>query len=154
MLQGKTLQQLAAEIERQNSAKQDFLIDTRELSMVPSAKGGELLCVGKDNLPIAVNEIAHGQIGEKMGIPTKYYNRLLKDHPDMLAYNVNELFQREPEKRMVRTMDGKARAFLSSRYRRIDNMEVAEAVLPIIGDMKDASVESCELTEKKCTLKF
>ena len=41
---------------------------------------------------------------------------------------------------MVRTLGGTARAFLSERYRRIDNYEIAEAVLPIISDIKDARV--------------
>ena len=33
---------------------------------------------------------------------------------------------------MVRTLDGKARAFLSDRYHRIDNEQIAEAVLPVL----------------------
>ena len=54
---------------------------------------------------------------------------------------------------MVRTLDGTARAFLSERYRRIDNYEIAEAVLPIISDIKDARVESCEVTDERMYIK-
>jgi hypothetical protein len=52
-----------------------------------------------------------------------------------------------------RTLDGRAMAFLSDKYRRIDNFEIANAVFPMIADMKDASVESCEITEKRMYLK-
>ena len=46
-----------------------------------------------------------------------------------------------------------ARAFLSDRYRRIDNYEIAEAVLPIIADIKDARIESCEVTDERMYIK-
>ena len=48
-------------------------------------------------------------------------------------------------KRMLRTLDGTARALLSDRYRRIDNFEVASAVLPIISRMEGAGVEKPRL---------
>lgn len=54
---------------------------------------------------------------------------------------------------MLRTLDGTARAFLSDRYRRIDNFEVAQTVLPIIGNMPGATVESCELTDSRLYIK-
>jgi len=43
---------------------------------------------------------------------------------------VNALLEREPATRMVRVLDGTARAFLSDRYRRFDNDELLENVLP------------------------
>ena len=52
-----------------------------------------------------------------------------KRQPELLAENVNSWFQREPTQRMVRTLDGTVRAFLSNRYRRIDNLDIAEIVL-------------------------
>ena len=54
---------------------------------------------------------------------------------------------------MLRTLDGTARAFLSNRYRRIDNLEVAEAVLPVIGEMQDARFESCQITDSRMYIK-
>jgi len=75
------------------------------------------------------------------------------DEPELLAANVNTWFQKAPQTRMVRTLDDTARAFLSDRYRRIDNFEVAEAILPLIADMPDATIESCQLTDKRMYLK-
>ena len=75
------------------------------------------------------------------------------ENPELLAQNVNSWFAMTPQKRMVRTLDGNARAFLSERYRRIDNAEIAEAVLPILAEMPDVRIESCEITESKMYLK-
>ena len=38
MKQGRTLSELAAELERQHSAKRDFITDTRSLELVPRLK--------------------------------------------------------------------------------------------------------------------
>lgn len=54
---------------------------------------------------------------------------------------------------MARTLGGTARAFLSNRYRRIDNMEIAKVVLPLIGRMTDAHFESCQITDSRMYIK-
>jgi hypothetical protein len=53
---------------------------------------------------------------------------------------------------MMRTLDGQIRAVLSDKYRRLDNFDLAQAVLPMLFDAK-ASVESCEITDKKIYIK-
>ena len=59
---------------------------------------------------------------------------------------------------MIRSMDygnGRmARALLSDRYRRIDNMEIASAVLPLFAGQADMQVMSCEVTENRMYLKI
>jgi len=157
MLAGRTLQELAIELDRQKNAKADYLADTRQLNM--ALANGTLATVlemdldgSKQNLD--VNSVAHSQIAAQTGIPYKYYNRMQAEDPELLTQNVNAWFQNQPQTRMVRTLDGTARAFLSERYRRIDHYEIAEAVLPMILDMPDATVESCQLTEKRMYLKI
>jgi hypothetical protein len=157
MKAGKSLQELAMEIDRQNSAKKDYIAYTGEMTMKVENRGDGnkiapvLSIPGMD--PFGINEIAHNQIGEKLGIPSRYYDRMRNEQPELLAENVNTWFRKEPSRRMVRTLDGTARAFLSERYRRIDNYEIAGAIFPMIAEMKDASVESCEITEKRMYLK-
>ena len=63
------------------------------------------------------------------------YQRMRDQAPELLAANVNEWFQQKPERRMVRTLDGQMRAFLSDRYRRLDNFDLALAVLPVLKEM-------------------
>lgn len=46
----------------------------------------------------------------------------MDEAPELLAQNLNCWFTKEPAQRMLRTLDGTARAYLSNRYRRIDNL--------------------------------
>ncbi len=86
-------------------------------------------------------------------MPKRFYDRMLENHPDVLADTVNALFQREPERRMIRTLDGHARAFLSDRYRPLDNDELAEVVFPALAEL-DVEILSCEITERRLYVKF
>lgn len=157
MKSGLTLNELAAELTRQQRAKADYLVPTQNLSM--GTFGSNLFLQmtdgngGGELEPLEIGQIAHRQIATYLGIPAKYYEKMLGEAPELLAYNTNHWFQHEPETRMVRTMDGVTRAFLSNRYRRIDNYEVASAVLPIIGEMVDAQIESCQITESRMYIK-
>jgi len=54
---------------------------------------------------------------------------------------------------MIRTLDGQVRAVLSERYRRLDNYDLAENVLPILQRLDGARFESVELTDTKMYLK-
>lgn len=156
MKEGRTLIELAQELERQNRMKKDYIVDTRSLVMDASEKNQSLtLRDPSRSLQIItnVNELAHRQIGTALKIPATYYDRMMKENPQLLADNVNSWFQMNPTSRMIRTLDGTTRAFLSNRYRRIDNFEIAETVLPIIGEMKDARIESCEVTDQKMYIK-
>lgn len=156
MKYGRTLTELAMELDRQRSAKRDFLLDTRSIIMDTTDDGQQLTLQNPQqhmNTILRVNDIAHGQIGQALGIPAKYYNKMRSENPELLTANVNSWFNQNPAMRMVRTLDGTARAFLSDRYRRIDNYEIAEAVLPIIGDLPDARIESCEVTDERMYIK-
>ena len=155
MKAGKTLQELAIELDRQQAVKKDMIVDMGALSM-DTGEAGLALQVTGGNMAAkyGINDIAHRQIGQTLKIPALYYDRMRAEYPELLAQNVNGWFARTPDtKRMLRTMDGTARALLSDRYRRIDNFEVASAVLPIISGMDGASVESCELTDSRMYLK-
>lgn len=155
MKAGKTLQELAIELDRQQTVKKDMIVDMGALSMDTSEAGLALQVTGGNMAAqYGINDIAHRQIGQTLKIPALYYDRMRTEYPELLAQNVNGWFARTPDmKRMLRTMDGTARALLSDRYRRIDNFEVASAVLPIISSMDGASVESCELTDSRMYLK-
>ena len=156
MKEGRTLMEMAQELERQRAAKKDYISDTRNLRMDATGDGLQLsLRDDRSHVVhmLGVNDNAHRQIGAALGIPAKYYDKMQKELPDLLAQNVNAWFDAEPQAKMIRTMDGRARAFLSDRYRRIDNYEIAQTVLPILGELEDAHVESCEVTENRMYIK-
>jgi hypothetical protein len=157
MKAGMTIMEMASEVRRQSSEKADYIVDTRRLEMEAFGNGIVMKMLNDDRVdmiePLDVRQIAHRQIGARIKIPATYYDRMLEGNPELLAQNVNSWFQREPEQRMLRTLDGSARAFLGNTYRLIDNFEILQAVLPIIGEIEDARFESCQVTESKMYIK-
>ena len=118
MKTGKSVGELCNELERQNNTKKDLIVDTRRLSMNNSENGIVLdVTDNRDNNifinRLGINDIAHRQIGTELKIPAPYYERMRGEYPELLALNVNSWFYREPNRRMVRTLDGQARAFLT-----------------------------------------
>lgn len=172
MKTGRSLQELAAELDRQNNSKKDYIVGTDSLEMVlPEAvtlhdayrEGFNTVQTVVDTKPpvmammgmadrFAVGDHTHSQIASHLKIPKRFYDDMLGSNPDLLSVTVNTLFRRQPAPRMVRTLDGKARAFLSNRFRPIDNFEVAQVALEILADTQ-AQVASCEVTDNKMYLK-
>jgi hypothetical protein len=97
--------------------------------------------------------LARRQLADKLKIPYAYFERMREDQPALLDRNVNTWLQSEDERRMLRTLDGQVRAVLSDRYRRLDNFDLAESVLPILQQLPEVRFESVELTETKMYLK-
>lgn len=154
MKQGKTLAELGRELQRQRLNRQDFLADTRSLEMESDSYGSMLnLSLEGKSLSFIVGETAHQQIAARLNIPFRYYKKMQDESPHLLDQNVNEWFGKNPERRMIRILDGNVRAFLSDRYRRLDNLELCAAVLPVINEMKNSVIESCEVTPTHLYLK-
>jgi hypothetical protein len=171
MKQGIDLQALAAELVRQAQSKRDYIVDTRAMEMTPrlhtpidsetpvttvalALRHHATNSIGTPTPtdPLYINDITHRQIAERLHIPIKYYRLMLESAPHLLADNVNHWLQGRPQRRMLRTLDGKARAFLSDSYRTLDNLDVAEAVLPAI-QAAGAEVESCNVSEENLYIK-
>lgn len=152
MKQGKSLTELAMEIERQRDAKRDFIADTREIHAEPRENDIRLV-IPSNGLDMLITNHTHRQIGDRVGIPAKYYDRMRNEATGLLANNINYWFREKPERRMIRTMDGSARAFLSDRYRIMDNDQIAEAVLPILLENPDLKIMSTEITDNRMYIK-
>ena len=154
MKQGKTLQELGRELQRQRLNRQDFLADTRALEMESDFYGSTLhLSLDGKTYGFGIGELAHQQIASRLNIPFRYYQKMQNEAPELLDRNVNTWFGKNPERRMIRVLDGKVRAFLSDRYRRLDNLELCAAVLPVIQEMQGSQIESCEVTPTHLYLK-
>jgi hypothetical protein len=148
MKTGQSLQQIATEIERQKAAKKDYLAPTKQL--VLGDDGAALRVNGKGSFEMT--EIAHGQLATHVGVPRAYYDKMRVEAPALLGTNVNHWLARNSETRLVRTLDGRARAILSRRYRPLDYDDMAEAVLPaIIG--AGCRIESAALTSSRLYIK-
>src|SRR6185437_3970655 len=78
MKEGRSLSDLASEIERQVKAKKDVIVTTTKLAFEPPVVvgGPELMRVPEFEAPKPVNDLALQQIGERNGIPNKYLRRM------------------------------------------------------------------------------
>jgi hypothetical protein len=109
--------------------------------------------------PVALNAHAHRQLGDAVGIPRSYYVKMLDEQPDLLAHNVNTWLHTNPAKRMVRTLvadpDSEgglpirfARGIMSNSYRRLDSLELTDAIMPLLTDERGGwQIEQCGLTD-------
>jgi hypothetical protein len=157
MKQGKSLVELATEIQKQNKAKRDFIAPTTKLEYLPEGERGAI-SLSANGHSIVTQPTRHclQQVCSRVGIPMTYAERMVEGNGngkalDLLATNINYWFQHKPETRMLRTMingSATARAFLSDRYRPLDNVDLAEAVLPKLSEF-DAEVVSSQITETR-----
>ena len=129
MKSGVSLQQMLTEVKRQSESKEDYLIAPNHLRM--ESYGKEMFLHLSDDSgteliePMTITGIAHRQIGTHLRIPAAYYDRMREERPDLLAYNANTWFKQESSQRMLRTLDGSARAYLSNRYRRMSTRRLS-----------------------------
>lgn len=160
MKQGKTPAQMLEELKRQSREKRDFIVPSQ--SMVMAGDGQEIIMEGKGNdaydSRFGMTDLFHRQLGTALKIGAPYYDLMRKEKPELLAENVNAWLKDRDNNFMLRTMNygsGRvARALLSERYRRIDNLEIATALLPMVLDEKGYEIASCEITESRMYIKI
>lgn len=145
--------------------KQDYLVNSGKL-VLDAGDGLPMLRVldgrGEDCMePMELSEIAHKQLGGYLRIPVSYYDRMLEDQPELLAHNVNSWLRQSQDAKLLRTMDGTARALLSNHYRCVDNLELLQVINPIIeetpglyqhGNCARPYVTSCGFQQGSCNL--
>src|SRR5699024_9988660 len=128
----KHLENLVSTLEVQKEAKIDLVTPAQHLRM----EGGNQIHVGDTGF--LTNRYFEGQVAEKLGIPTRYYQKMKSEIPGLLDQNVNAWLEHNPSKQfLVRGFNfpeqqGVARAFLSDRYNIIDNYDVLLASLDAI----------------------
>lgn len=150
MKEGRTIEELAAEVQRQHQEKKDYRGPAQRLAMLDSG----LLSIG-EIVTCGVTELAHRQICQHLKIPKKYYDTMQAQAPELLAANVNHWWGKtDPEKdhRTIRTLDGDVRAYLSGTYRALDNYEMLAALIPVLRDMA-VTIMSCQVTGKRMYIK-
>jgi hypothetical protein len=102
-----------------------------------------------------LGEVAQSQIVERMrptlpGIRKEYWDGMA-EIPGLRAYTVNAWLGSVNERRLVRTLDGNVRAFLSDEFQTWDNADMLAGILPVLGKYP-LRVKSCSLTERRMYL--
>ena len=151
MKPGRPLPDVLVELKRQQDAKRDYISPAFSISFDEEAS---TLSLDRGDASFGMTDLFHRQVGAALSIPAKYYDLMRKEKPALLAENVNSWLAEKDANYMIRTMDGNARAFLSDRYRRIDNLEIASAVLPLFAGQPDIEIMSAEVTDSRLYLKI
>ncbi|MES2299403.1 MAG: DUF932 domain-containing protein [Pseudomonadota bacterium] len=155
MKNGRSLINLAHELERQLASKRDMIVPS-SMMLCHTDEGGKCKMMIEEPGGVGkydITNLARRQLAEKLKIPFAYFERMRAEQPGLLDRNVNTWLQTDSERRMIRTLDGQVRAVLSDRYRRLDNYDLAENVLPILQKLPEVRFESVELTETKMYIK-
>lgn len=154
MKTGLSLTQMAQKIEALAALKHDLIIPTDRTQVILDGDRVPTIVApdGAGSYPILPT--AHRQIGTYTKIPADYYDRMKASQPELLVRNINTWLQATPEKRMLRTLGGDARAFLSNSYQRIENEEIAQVALPVIMNLPNVNIVSCEVTERRLYIHF
>ena len=155
MKSGRTLLGLAQELQRQLQSKKDLVVPSQLVHHNTGDSGQTHLVIDEGGSPVyyGVTPLARRQLADKLKIPYAYFERMREEQPVLLDRNVNTWLQSEDDRRMLRTLDGQVRAVLSDRYRRLDNYDLAESVLPILQQLPELRFESVELTDTRMYLK-
>ena len=156
MKSGRSLVDLAKELERQIGSKQDLLVPSSLMRQRTNEHGSSNLIIeepGGAARELGITDLARRQLAEKLKIPFAYFERMRAEQPDLLDRNVNTWLGSDNDRRMIRTLDGCVRAVLSERYRRLDNYDLADHVLPILQQLPQARFVSVQLTDTRMYLK-
>jgi len=102
--------------------------------------------------PLAANAHAHAQVASSTPIGQRYYRAMLEQDPELLAVNLNRWFSRaNGTKRLVRVESGHMRAWLSDRYLRVSNLDLAETLIPALrdGSGEEWSIQQAAITDRQ-----
>jgi hypothetical protein len=181
-LKNLSLQEIVEALQTQTLLKQDFVVPSKYLRM----DNTNLVVLNEEKLDslskllldtgIAVNEhdaekielavldCCHTQIGQRLDIPKKYYDKMLGNTmaQHILDYNVTNWFRLRNENNfLLRTFidkeekTGIARAILSDRYNVLDNYDVMLATLDAIRESGiNVQIESGDITDTKFYMRF
>jgi hypothetical protein len=181
-LKNLSLQEIVEALQTQTLLKQDFVVPSKYLRM----DNNNLIVINEEKLDslskllldtgISVNEndiekielavldCCHTQIGQRLDIPKKYYDKMLGNTmaQHILDYNVTNWFRLRNENNfLLRTFidkeqkTGIARAILSDRYNVLDNYDVMLATLDAIRESGiNVQIESGDITDTKFYMRF
>jgi hypothetical protein len=159
-MRGETPDKIAvvmAELSRIRETKRDYIVgagdlgyrvdpETEQLQMTVNHGG----LIGTAGYGMA--KASHAQVAEKLGPNfSRYYRRLREGNyqdRELLATNVNHWLGKSQKNYLVRTLDDTARAFLSDRFRVLDNADLLFGVWDTLKEV-GAKVVRVDLTEDR-----
>ena len=144
------------ECERVNENSTDMIVASPLLSSVPmDTELGIELPNGHGTLPLTQH--AHMQVSNVCEIPWSYYRKLMDTGSlELLSRNVNRFLPQHkddaPKKKLIRITDGRIRAYLSSRYKCLDNLSLLNCFIEKIKD-HEVNYVGAEIDDKYLCVK-
>ena len=137
----ENITELLARVVAEDRRKHDVIADTRSMSVITpegddESKDVRVLLDGQDGLSeFVMTDHALGQVSTDLGIPKRYFDRMKDDAPELFKSNVHHWLYNEPKARMLRGYTNESgpmtgRAWMSDKFRRLDNIEIARTLLP------------------------
>jgi Domain of unknown function (DUF932) len=170
-----TLDTLIERVMGENERKFDLLADTRRMSVETypqdDAKAtGVILAIDQPSgvTSLDLSDHALGQMATDLEIPKRYFDRMKVEAPDLFQTNVHHWLYETPKRKLVRAYkdDGRSdldkysvrpdvgRAWLSDRYRRLDNLEIATRLLPEFDNLgTEVTFHQAAITDTKFYLR-
>jgi len=148
MRTGLEMQEIIPLLFTQESQKHDYLVSTQDISMNEDG----MVEVPGISEKFSPSSFSLGQISTYLNIPRDYIRRVANDSPRLLAQNVNHWLNKKPERRMIRTLGGSLRAFLSDRYKVMDNYPLLEMITPVF-QKHSLQIISSNLSEERFFIK-
>jgi hypothetical protein len=160
-----TLDALMERVLDEEKRKHDILADTRRMSIYTDEEESTQEVLLNVDVPdgdgeeFVLGEHALGQMATDLGIPKRYFDRMKETDFGLFQTNVHHWLYHEPNRRMIRSRrsDGDeltARAWLSDRYRRLDNIEIATKLLPEFARLgTDVEFHNAAITDTKFYLR-
>lgn len=160
-----TKEQMFQRILDEDARKLDLVADTRRMSTIvapltdASERNEVVLDVDRRDGPVAsfvLNAHARGQVATDLGIPKKYFDRMLTEAPALLRDNVNHWLANDEKRRLVRGFKpgdgesfGTGRAFVSDRFKRLDNIQIAKNIFPVFDEIPGLTFHQAQLTDTR-----
>jgi len=144
MKEGMDLQTLATTVLEHASGKKDLVAPTSALSFDRNDGGAIRLAVGSEKFDL--NPTAASQVVDFLGVPRRFAARINQEIPDLLIHNYNELMRNAKGRRLVRTLNGTGRGFLSDGFRMLDNEIVFDGMYPSLKRL-GAEIESANVSD-------
>jgi hypothetical protein len=156
---------LIDQLKNFESMKHDYLVNTENIGFDTFTRhehsnngketvnyGAEMFLYGSANCSFEINNTMQTQMANKLGVPKTYWDKCLKEAPDLLKQNVTHWLLDKPKTMMVRTLGTTGRAYLSDRYARYDHFDVLEKVMPIMTKF-DMEFRDSYITDDKLYLR-
>jgi hypothetical protein len=150
-------------LEDQYTRQRDMIVTARQISV----EGTQLLVEGQGRVDLSMDgvttlpgvytptEICDRGLSDKFDIPFKYLRRIRAEMPGLYDATLNTHLAGDSRNFMIRTLanadgNGLARAFLSDKYKIIDNLDVLYAALDGLREAGvPVEIDACDLTERR-----